>query len=239
MPINAYSTPRLRIQVLSQEDVHRIHTATLDVIESVGVKFPSPKALDILQAHGAKVDRATSIAKIPGHVVEAALAAAPPTYTLAARDPALDLPLDGRHSYLGTDGCGVEVLDAFTGQLHRSTLQDVSDAARVADGLDAIAFHWTPVSAQDCPPESRSLHELLAIWNASKKHVQTETIVTEREARAAPARALEPDAAVGGEQPRELRRAAAGQEGRAGVDAQPLAPAGGEQRDAAELASLA
>jgi len=185
MTIAAIENPKISLNILTEDEVRRIHTATLDVIESVGVKFPSPKALDILQAHGAKVDRATSIAKIPGHVVEAALAAAPPTYTLAARDPALDLPLDGRHSYLGTDGCGVEVLDAFTGQLHRSTLQDVSDAARVADGLDAIAFHWTPVSAQDCPPESRSLHELLAIWNASKKHVQTETIVTEREARAA------------------------------------------------------
>ena len=57
--------------------------------------MPLPEALDILEAHGATVDRATSIAKIPGHVVEAALAKAPQTYTLAARDPELDLPLDG------------------------------------------------------------------------------------------------------------------------------------------------
>jgi trimethylamine--corrinoid protein Co-methyltransferase len=147
------------------------------------------------------VDRATSIAKIPGHIVEKALAQAPPVYSLAARDPALDLPLDGQHMYLGTDGCGVEVLDAFTGEKHRSTLQDVSDAARVADYLDAIAFHWTPISAQDCPPQSRSLHELLAIWNVSKKHVQTETVVTEREARAA----VEMAAAIAGGRD-ELRR---------------------------------
>jgi trimethylamine--corrinoid protein Co-methyltransferase len=185
MTIAAIENPKINLQALTQDEVRRIHTATLEVIESVGVKFPSPKVLGILEAHGAAVDRATSVAKIPGHVVEAALAKAPPTYGLAARDPALDLPLDGRHAYLGTDGCGVEVLDAFTGERHRSTLQDVSDAARVADYLDAIAFHWTPVSAQDMPPESRSLHELLAIWSVSQKHVQTETIVTEREARAA------------------------------------------------------
>lgn len=185
MPIAAIENPRLSLNLLTDEDVRRIHTATLDVIESVGVKFPSPKALDILEAHGAHVDRATSIAKIPGHIVEEALMKAPPAYTLAALDPALDLPLDGRHSYLGTDGCGVEVMDAFTGERRRSTLQDVSDAARVADALEAIAFHWTPISAQDCPPESRSLHELLAIWNVSRKHVQTETIVTEAEMRAA------------------------------------------------------
>jgi len=182
--IAAYAHPRLRLDILSPEDVRRIHTATLDVIESVGIRFPSQKALDILEAHGAQVDRNTCIAKIPGHVVEEALKLAPPIYTLAARDPALDLPLDGQHSYLGTDGCGVEVLDAFTGERRRSCLQDVADVARVADYLDAIAFHWTAISAQDKPKETRSLHEILAIWNNSTKHVQTETIITEREALA-------------------------------------------------------
>jgi trimethylamine--corrinoid protein Co-methyltransferase len=125
------------------------------------------------------------VVKIPAAALEAALAQAPAAYDLAALDPALDLPLDGRHCHLGTDGCGVEVLDAFTGERRRSTLADVEDAARVADALDEIAFHWVPVSAQDRPAESRSLHELRAIWAVSRKHVQTESIVTEREARAA------------------------------------------------------
>ena len=182
--INAYSNPRLKLDILSDQDVRRIHAATLDVIESVGVRFPSRKALDILQAHGAQVDRDTQIVKIPGHLVEAALKQAPPVYTLAARDPALDVPLDGRHSYLATDGCGVQVLDAFTGERHRSSLQDVADIARMADYLDEIAFHWTAVSAQNRPVETRCLHELLAIYNNSTKHVQTETIVSERAARA-------------------------------------------------------
>src|SRR5512139_1854348 len=183
--IASYANPRIKLEILTPQDVRRIHTATLDVIETVGVRFPSRKALDILQAHGATVDRDTSIARIPGHVVERALKQAPPVYTLAARDPALDLPLDGQHSYLGTDGCGVEVLDAFTGERRRSSRQDVADTARVADGLDAIAFQWVPVSAQDCPAETRSLHELLAIYNNSTKHVQTESIATEHEAKAA------------------------------------------------------
>src|SRR5512136_1383728 len=182
--IASYSNPRLKLDILNDQDVRKIHTATLDVIESVGVRFPSQKALDIFEAHGAMVDRATCIVKVPGRVIEEALKHAPPAYTLAARDPALDLPLDGHHSYLGTDGCGVEVLDAFTAERRRSSLQDVADIARAADYVDSIAFHWTAVSAQDKPPETRSLHELLAIWDNSTKHVQTESIVNEREARA-------------------------------------------------------
>ncbi len=183
--IKSISNPKLSVNVLTAAEVRQIHTATLDVIENVGVRFPSNKALDILEAHGAKIDRDSMIAKIPGAIVEEYLALSPPEYTLAALDPQLDLPLDGNHSYLGTDGCGVEILDAFTGERRRTTKQDVSDVARVADYLDSIAFHWVPISAQDCPPDSRSLHELEAIWRVSKKHVQTESIVTEAEMRAA------------------------------------------------------
>jgi len=92
-------------------------------------------------------------------------------------------------------------MDAFTGERHRSSLQDVADIATLADYLDAIAFHWTPVSAQDKPKETRSLHELHAIWNHSTKHVQTESIVNEREAIAS----VEMAAAVAGGR-NELRR---------------------------------
>lgn len=183
--IKSVHNPRIHLDILSHDDVLKIHTATLDVIESVGIRFPSHKALNILEAHGATVDRERMIAKIPGHVIEKYLSYAPPKYTLAALDPELDLPLDGTYSHLGTDGCGVEILDAFTGERRRTTKKDVSDVARVADYLSEIAFHWVPISAQDCPPQSRSLHELAAIWKVSKKHVQTESIVNEAEMRTA------------------------------------------------------
>lgn len=185
MPIQSISDPKISLNVLTTADVQQIHAATLEVIETTGVRFPSPLALDILEAHGASVDRQKQVARIPGHLVEEYLAKAPPAYTLAALDPALDLPLDGNHSHLGTDGCGVEIIDALSGERRRSTKQDVADVARVADALDAIAFIWAPLSAQDCPPESRGLHELEAIWSASKKHVQTESITNATEMRAA------------------------------------------------------
>jgi trimethylamine--corrinoid protein Co-methyltransferase len=183
--IKSITNPRLRLDILSAEEIRRIHTATLEVIESVGVKFPSPKALDIWETHGATVDHSTMIVKIPGHVIEDALKKTPPIFTLAARDPSRDLPLDGNHVYVGTDGCGVEVIDLLTNERRRSRLQDVAEIARVADYLEEVAFHWTAVSAQDYPAETRSLHELRAIWENSTKHVQTESIYSEREAAAA------------------------------------------------------
>lgn len=170
------------LNILSKKEIERIHRATLETIESVGVKFPSSKALDIWEAHGANVDRETAVVKMPAHVVEDALKKAPPVYPLAALDPSRDLSLDGNHVYVGTDGCGVEIIDISTGEHRRSCLQDVTDIARTADYLEEIAFHWVPVSAQDCPPESRGLYEIAAIWRNSTKHVQTESIYSEKEA---------------------------------------------------------
>jgi trimethylamine--corrinoid protein Co-methyltransferase len=183
--IKSISNPGLKLHLLNPEDIRQIHQATLEIIESTGVRFPSAKALAVWEEHGAKVDRNTMVVKAPAHIIESALRKAPSVYTLSARDASLDLTLDGNHVYVGTDGCGVEVLDITTGERRRSCLQDVADVARVADYLDEVAFHWVPVSAQDAPPESRGLHELLAVWRNSTKHVQTESIYTEKEARAA------------------------------------------------------
>ena len=184
--IQTVSNPKLSLNILSDADVLRIHTATLDLIESTGVKFPLPRALDILEAHGAQVDRVLQVARIPGRVIEESLKLAPSTYVLAGRDKGKDdLPLDGRHVYLGTDGCGIEVIDAYSGQRRASTKADAADCARLADALDEVAFWWSMVSAQDCPPAARGLHELEAAWNNTTKHLQTESIVSEGEMRAA------------------------------------------------------
>jgi trimethylamine--corrinoid protein Co-methyltransferase len=183
--IKSITNPKLRLEILTPQEVKSIHDATLHIIENVGVRFPSKRALEIWESHGASVDHDKMIVKARPVLIEEALKTCPPVYPLAARDPTQDLPLDGNHVYVGTDGCGVEVLDIQSGQRRTSRLQDVADIARLADATEEIAFHWVPVSAQDKPPETRGLHEIKAIWENSTKHVQTESIYNAREARAA------------------------------------------------------
>ena len=183
--IKSISNPKLHLEILTPEDVKRIHDATLHIIENVGIRFKSKRALEIWQAHGANVDHNTMIVKAKPELIEEALKKAPPIYPLAARDPSQDLMLDGNHVFVGTDGCGVEVIDIQTGQRRASCLQDVCDIARVADATEEVAFHWVPVSAQDRPAATRGLHEIKAIWENSTKHVQTESIYSEKEGWAA------------------------------------------------------
>ena len=183
--IKSIHDPHLKLDILSPEDVQRIHEATLQVIETTGIRFPSEKALDIWEKNGATVDRHSMVVKAPKELIEDAIKRCPPDYTLAARDQNQDLPLDGNHVFIGTDGCGVQIIDLHTGELRTTRLQDVADIAKIADTTEEIGFHWVPVSAQDKPAESRGLHELKAVWENSTKHVQTESIYNEAEAHAA------------------------------------------------------
>ncbi len=183
--IKTISNPKLKLEILSKEDVQKIHDATLHIIENVGVRFPSKRALEIWESVGADVNHEKRIVKVKPRVIEDALKKCPPAYNLAARDPQQDLSLDGNHVHLGTDGCGVEVLDIVTGEKRTSCLQDVRDIARIADATEEVAFHWVPVSAQDTPVEARGLHEIKAVWENSTKHLQTESVYNATEAKAA------------------------------------------------------
>jgi trimethylamine---corrinoid protein Co-methyltransferase len=184
-PIKSITNPKLRLETLSKEEINKIHQATLWVIENVGIRFPSLRALEIWSDHGAFVDKTKMLVKANPDLIEKALSHCPPSYTLCARNPIQDLPLDGNHVFVGTDGCGVEVIDITSGERRISSLSDVRDIARIADATPEIGFHWVPVSAQDMPPENRGLHEIKTIWENSSKHVQTESIYNAREAKAA------------------------------------------------------
>ena len=183
--IKSIKDPNLKLEVLTQDDIQQIHDATLEIIEKIGVRFPSKKALKIWESHGASVDHDRMIVKAPKELIINAINLCPSDFILAARDEAQDLPLDGNHVYVGTDGCGVQIIDILTGELRRTSLKDVADIARIADATEEVAFHWVAVSAQDFPPQSRGLHEIKAVWENSTKHVQTESIYTEDEAYAA------------------------------------------------------
>jgi trimethylamine--corrinoid protein Co-methyltransferase len=178
-----------RIQYLTDEQLDKLQEATLDILENVGVKFPSEKALKVFAEHGANVDMKTQIVKLNRDLVFKAMKAVPRYFTMGARVPEYDLNLQDGTTYFTTDGCGVEVVDLDTGIPRPSTKADVGMMARVADYLPSIGFYWPMVSAQDCGRMS-PLHELEVGWNNMTKHFQSETIMGGREAQYAVEMAL-------------------------------------------------
>jgi trimethylamine--corrinoid protein Co-methyltransferase len=168
--------------VLSADELAAIQSATLRVLEHVGVSFPSEKALSVFAEHGAQVDVEGQIVRLPPDLVTEAMSYAPRSYVLSGWAEGTDLLLDGTNSYFGTDGTGTLTVDFETGEQRHSCKDDVAKMARVADHLSSIAFYWPMVSAQDYG-RLAPLHEIDASFNNTVKHVQTVTVMGERMAQ--------------------------------------------------------
>jgi trimethylamine--corrinoid protein Co-methyltransferase len=170
--------PAYHVRILSDEQLADMKSATLELLEEVGIHVPSERAREVYAAHGGLVDPATQIVKLPPDVVLEAMSHAPRYYTMGARSEAFDLVLDGTAMYVATDGSGTETIDFQTGQRRSSIKDDVGKMALVSDYLSSIAFYWPIVSAMD-HPATAPLHELDASFNNTVKHVQTETVMGE------------------------------------------------------------
>lgn len=174
--------PSFHLEVLSADQLETIRSATLHILEDVGVRFPSEKALAIFADHGAQVEMDRQIVRLSPNIVMEAMSHAPRSYVLAGRSEGTDLLLDGNCSYFSTEGCGVETVDFNTGEQRASCKEDVAKMARVADCLSSVALYWPMVSAQDYG-RTAPLHELEASYSNTVKHVQTETVMGEKLAR--------------------------------------------------------
>jgi trimethylamine--corrinoid protein Co-methyltransferase len=163
-------------QVLSQSQLDTLKAGTLQILEDVGVLFPSQKALTIFADHGAEIDWDTQIVRIAPDLVVKALSTAPRSFILGGREPRFDLTLDGKNSYLSTDGCGTRVIDLETREERRSRKEDVARMARIVDALPLISFFWPLVSAQD-HGLTAPLHECHAGLTNTLKHVRGGTTV--------------------------------------------------------------
>jgi trimethylamine---corrinoid protein Co-methyltransferase len=169
-PLEPIRTAR-RVQFLDDAQLDRLQDATLAVLEDTGVRFPNERSLEILGDHGCIVDAATQVVRFPRDLVREAVARAPRSYTMAARNPEFDLALEDGTSYFTLDGCGVAAIDPDTGLERPSRKEDLARQARAADYLPSIGFIWPTVSAQDFGQTSQ-LHEIDAAYNNSVKHYQ-------------------------------------------------------------------
>ncbi|MDL2298950.1 trimethylamine methyltransferase family protein, partial [Synergistaceae bacterium OttesenSCG-928-D05] len=172
------------MDILSPEDLRRVDATSQSILAKTGLRIPLDEArLKQTEKLGLEVDFAEKRVRFPAGSIPELLAKAPRTYTLCARDPKYDLPLNGKKGYLCLDGSGTHILDPYTGEVRPSTKRDLEEATRAADALRQIAFLWPCLSAWDTPDAAQPLHELDAMLNNSSKHAQTMTAVTKETAQ--------------------------------------------------------
>ncbi|MDQ7071408.1 MAG: trimethylamine methyltransferase family protein [Rhodobacterales bacterium] len=158
---------------LDDAAVQRIHHAALDALEQIGLADAPPSGVDYLTRAGAILGDDNRL-RFPRALVEDTLANANRAITLCGRDPQHDLDLSGARVHFGTAGAAVHMVDVLGRNYRESTLQDLHDAARIADTLDNIHFVQRPMVARDITDNlEMDLNTIYACCSGTKKHIGT------------------------------------------------------------------
>ncbi|MEE9199594.1 MAG: trimethylamine methyltransferase family protein [Dehalococcoidia bacterium] len=139
-----------RFRLLTDEKLHRIHEASLEVLENVGVKITTEEARKLLTDAGCTV-AGEDIVKIPRRVVEDAIDSAPKRIVLYDREGNESLLLEGKNAYFGLGGAALYFNDIETGERRNARIEDIALASRVADALPNIDFVVTPMFTKATP----------------------------------------------------------------------------------------
>ncbi|NIV29925.1 MAG: hypothetical protein GWN58_10600 [Anaerolineae bacterium] len=145
-----------RFEVLSQEEVERIHAASMEVLSTVGIKVEWKPARDRFREAGADVDDEGARVRIPEKLVRWAADQAPEQFALHGTTPAdgttpLRLDIGGDNVCFAGLGTPTHIIDIDTGQRRPCTMDDVVRHIQLINGCQHIHNSQMDVWPNDIP----------------------------------------------------------------------------------------
>ena len=150
-------------EVLSPAEVQQIDSASMEILETVGLRVDLKKARDAFGEAGARVDEAARSVRIPEKLVRWATQQAPSRYAVYGVDADYRLEAGTDQTYFTGLGVAVNVIDTETGELRPATLDDLRDHLRLVDGLPHLSA--TPIGVWPSDIPMTTIHsEAILAW---------------------------------------------------------------------------
>jgi trimethylamine--corrinoid protein Co-methyltransferase len=161
--------------LLTQQQVERTHTASLEILENVGLLVRNEKARSIFIQHGCLEQAGSQIIKFPPALVEKYRAMLPPTFTFYGRDPKYDrtLPHDG--PVIVTGSSAPDIIDPLTGHVRRARSEDIAHIAHLIQELPAYDVFSISTLADDALPGQFTLARLYPSLKHCLKPIRSTT----------------------------------------------------------------
>jgi trimethylamine--corrinoid protein Co-methyltransferase len=147
-------------ELLTQEQVERIHAASLEILENVGLLVRNEKARAIFARHGCRVEAETQTVRFPRPVVEGFRAMLPAKFTFRGRDPRFDRTLPDEGPVMVTASSAPNIIDPVTGQERRARSDDIARIARLINELPGYDVFSVSTLADDALPGHYTLARL-------------------------------------------------------------------------------
>ncbi|MGB5067811.1 MAG: trimethylamine methyltransferase family protein [Albidovulum sp.] len=164
---------------LEPSEVLRVHEASLEILEEVGLLVRSAKARRRFADHGAVVDEATERVRLPVAIVEKYRKMVPPTITLRGRDPRFDVTFPRKLPVIATASSAPDIVDPVTGVTRRATSHDIARIGHVVNELEGFDLFSISVLADDAPEGHFNLSRFYPALKNCLKPVRTSVLNTQ------------------------------------------------------------
>ena len=161
--------------LLTQEQVERIHDASLEILETVGLLVRSERARELFAKHGCNVDSETQYVTFPRTVVEKYRVMIPPTFTFRGRDPKFDRTIPGDRPILVTGSSAPDIIDPITGKERRARSDDIARIAHLVNELPSYDVFSVSTLADDAPDGQFTLARLYPALKYCLKPIRSTT----------------------------------------------------------------
>jgi len=162
-------------ELLTSREVERIHEASLEILENVGILVRNEKAREIYAQHGCNVDSETTVTKFPRSVIEEQRKFFVPTFTFKGRNPDFDRTLPYDRPVIITGSSAPNIIDPETGRDRRATSSDIANIAFLVNELPGFDVFSISTLADDAPQGQFSLYRFYPALKNCLKPVRSNT----------------------------------------------------------------
>ena len=138
--------------LLTPAEVARVHEASLEILEEVGLLVRNERARGIFAHHGCRVDSGSEVVRFPRAVVERHRASLPPAFTFHGRDERYDRTIPGDAPVMVTGSSAPNIVDPVSGQARRARSDDIARIAHLVQELPGHDVFSVSTLAEDAPP---------------------------------------------------------------------------------------
>ncbi|MBN36137.1 MAG: methyltransferase [Rhodospirillaceae bacterium] len=157
LPWREVRNPFPPLEVLSQDQLEHIHTASLTILEELGMEVMGEDARRIYREAGADVDDSTMRVRFDRDMIMEQMAKVPAEFTLHSRVSVRDVTLGGNRIVTTAVSSPPNVADLDNGR-RSGNFEDFQNLVRVAASLNCIHFlGGYPVEPIDLPVPTRHL----------------------------------------------------------------------------------
>jgi len=161
----------VQFRMLSDDQLEELFNGVLHVLEYVGLEVKHERAREVLKEAGAWVDG--DRVRLPSYMVKDALAKAPRSFTIYARDgnPEHDIHIGPGRAHFGPGPTCVNFIDVETMERRPYQLRDVPYVAKVVDSLPNIDFCESLGSVDNVPYDLSALYEFAEMFRHTTKPI--------------------------------------------------------------------